>query len=127
MKESPSARLFVILARKAPVGVILRRGPSNHVQLIRWNMADDTFEQGQWFKGRIYERRCDISPNGTLLIYFAATYKEPLHSWTAISKVPWFAATALWPKGDGWNGGGYFTGSYSICLNHFEAKPHPDF
>ena len=124
-----SARLWVLLARDAAVAAIFRRGPSRQVQLIKWNLEDDTFEDGQWFKGRIYERRCDLSPSGTLLIYFAATHKEPLFSWTAISKLPWFTALALWPKGDCWNGGGHFIGPYRIHLDHFPSEniPHPDF
>jgi hypothetical protein len=111
------ARLYCLLAREARIGVIFRRGPSRQVLLIRWNMAKDSFEEGQWFKGRIYERRCDLSPYGDKLIYFAATYKAPLHSWTAISKPPWFTAVALWSKGDGWNGGGYFVTQNSVVLN----------
>ncbi|MGA2177905.1 MAG: hypothetical protein ABSH38_23330 [Verrucomicrobiota bacterium] len=124
-----TARLWVLLARDARVAAILRRGPSRQVQLIKWDLRDDTFEHGQWFKGRIYERRCDLSPAGALLIYFAATYKQPLQSWTAISKVPWFTAVAMWPKGDGWNGGGYFVGPYEIHLDHSqrESSPHPQF
>jgi hypothetical protein len=42
--------------------------------LIKWHLKSDTFEIGQWFKGRIYERRCDLSPSGELLAYFAAKY-----------------------------------------------------
>lgn len=38
------ARLFVLLAREASAGVILRRGPSKWVQLIKWNTDADTFE-----------------------------------------------------------------------------------
>ncbi|HVE15672.1 MAG TPA: hypothetical protein VNB29_03005 [Chthoniobacterales bacterium] len=129
MKKDASTRLWVILAREAPVAAIFRRGSSRHVQLIKWNLETDTFEDGQWFKGRVYERRCDLSPDGGLLLYFAATYKEPLQSWTAVSKLPWFTALALWPKGDGWNGGGYFTGLHDIHLDHFshEAELHPEF
>jgi len=130
MKPKPaSTRLWVLLAREAPVGVIFRRGPSKQVQMIKWNLADDTLEEGQWFKGRIYERRCDLSPDGTFLIYFAATYKKPLESWTAISRPPCFTALALWPKGDGWNGGGYFVGPRDIHLDHpaRASVPHPDF
>lgn len=131
MKKSSlsSTRLWVLIARKAPVAAIIRRGPSRQVQLIKWNLDKDTFEFGQWFKGRVYERRCDLSPSGTLLVYFAATYREPLRSWTAVSKLPWFTALALWPKGDGWNGGGHFIGPYDIHLDHFpgEDSPHPDF
>jgi len=116
-KKSP-ARLFVLLAREQPVGVIFRRGPSKQVLLIKWNLRKDTFETGQWFKGRVYERRCDLSPNGKFLIYFAAKQKPPLYSWTAISKPPYFTALALWRKGDCWNGGGWFLDNKMIRLNH---------
>lgn len=128
MQRTPAPRLWVILARETRMGVIFRRGPSRHVQMIKWGRDNDTFEEGQWFKGRIYERRCDLSPDGTFLIYFAATYKEPLLSWTAISKTPYFTALALWPKGDGWNGGGYFLGPMQIHLDHpiSESTAHPD-
>jgi hypothetical protein len=118
MNKAGSTGIFAILARSAPVGVILRRGPSRQVLLIKWNLASDTLEYGQWFKGRIYERLCDLSPSGDLLLYFAAKYKEPLRSWTAISKPPYLTALALWPKGDGWGGGGLFESELSIELNH---------
>jgi hypothetical protein len=131
MKVKPKShcRLWVLLARSARVAAIFRRGPSHQVQLIKWDLKDDSFEHGQWLNGRVYERRCDLSPAGTLVIYFAATYKEPLRSWTAISKVPWFTAVAMWPKGDGWNGGGYFKGPYEIHLDHpqLHGTPHPKF
>jgi hypothetical protein len=112
--------LFVILARKAPYGVIFRRGPSRHVRLIGWRTDSDTFEYGQWLKGRIYERRCDLSPRGHFLIYFAADFRRSreLDSWTAISRPPWLTALALWPKGDCWHGGGLFETEQTIFLNH---------
>lgn len=125
--KSP-ARLWVLLARDAPVGVIFRRGPSKQVLLIKWDTRRDRFEYGQWLKGRVYERRCDLSPNGKLLIYFAANQKPPLYSWTAISKPPYFTALALWPKGDCWNGGGWFVDDRRVRLNHpWEAHLHADF
>ncbi len=118
MTKTRSTRIFAILARSAPVGIILRRGPTRQVQLIKWNLGSDTLEYGQWLNGRIYERRCDLSPSGELFLYFAAKYKEPLRSWTAISKPPYLTALALWPKGDGWGGGGLFDSELSLQLNH---------
>src|SRR5262249_44616225 len=67
----PPCRLHVLLAREAPVAVILRRGPSAWYQVILWRTDRDTFEDGAWFKGRLYEERCDLSPDGELLLYFA--------------------------------------------------------
>jgi hypothetical protein len=110
--------VFVISARKAPVAVVLRRGPSKQVLLLKWNLITDKLQAGQWFKGRIYERRCDLSPSGDLLIYFAATFKPPLYSWTAISRPPFLTALALWPKGDTLGGGGVFDTDHSVRLGH---------
>jgi len=56
--------MYAILPRKAPFGAVFRRGPSKSVLLIGWNTSNDTFQQGQWLRGRIYERRCDLSPDG---------------------------------------------------------------
>jgi 3',5'-cyclic AMP phosphodiesterase CpdA len=132
-KPAP-ARLFMILARKSPTAVIFRRGPSHWVQLIKWNTETDGFEFGQWFHGRIYERRADLSPDGSLLIYFAQKIsvrtlkdQEFKHSWTAISKAPYFTALALWPKGQNWDGGGLFKDNKTVLLNHEKevANPHP--
>lgn len=113
----PSCRLFAILARRTLAAVVLRRGPSGHVLCVRWDRARDAFEEGQWLKGRIYERRCDLSPSGTYLLYFAAKWGTPMATWTAISRPPHLTALALWPKGDAWGGGGMFEDERSIVLN----------
>jgi PAS domain-containing protein len=57
-------RLYAILARDKPVAAVFRRGPSKQVLLLTWNTATHEITPGQWFKGRIYERRCDLSPSG---------------------------------------------------------------
>lgn len=117
-----SVRLYVILARDAHRAVVFRRGPSKQVLLILWHTDTDTFYEGQWLKGRIYERRCDLSPSGERLIYFAANYKEPYYSWTVVSKPPFLKALAFWKKGDGWGGGGLFKSESDILLNHREGE-----
>jgi hypothetical protein len=113
-----STRLFVIPAREARVAAVLRRGPTKQVLLLRWNLADDTFEAGQWFNGRVYERRCDLSPAGDRFIYFAASHRPPYGTWTAVSRLPCFTALAVWPKGDAWGGGGLFRTDDEILVNH---------
>jgi hypothetical protein len=110
--------MYAILARKSPWAVIFRRGPSRQVLLIRWNTQTDVFQIGQWFKGRIYERRCDLSPQGDKLIYFAASFRKPYYSWTAVSTPPYLTALIMWPKGDTWGGGGLFETDKRISLNH---------
>lgn len=112
-----TARLYVVCATKAPVAVIFRRGPSKQVQLIKWNLKTNRFDYGQWFKGRIYERRCDLSPSGDMLIYLAANQKKPYYAWTAISKPPYLTALALWPNVGTWGGGGLFLSERHIAVN----------
>jgi hypothetical protein len=90
--------------------------------LVQWRTDTDQFQEGQWLKARIYERRCDLSENGKRLIYFAANHKKPYYSWTAISKPPFLTALALWPKGDCWGGGGLFEKNHQILLNHRAAE-----
>ena len=134
-KQGPvPARVFFLLARQAPVGVIFRRGPSDWVEVIKWDTDRDTFEVGQWFRGRIYERRSDLTPDGSLLIYFANKInlrtladREYTKAWTAISRPPYLTALALWPKGDCWHGGGLFETNSSVVLNHKQevSRPHP--
>jgi hypothetical protein len=128
-------RLSILFAREAPVAVIFRRGPSKWVQVTKWNTADDTFEPGQWFHGKIYDKRSDLSPDGSLLLYFAQKITgkslqdaEYTYAWTAISKPPYLTALALWPKGDCWHGGGHFLDAKTIELNHKSnvANAHPN-
>jgi hypothetical protein len=132
--RSVPCRLYFLLAREAPVGVLFRRGPSRWGRLIRWDLTNDVFEPGQWFHGRLYERRADLSPDGTLLVYFAQKIGHPLmrgisvcaYSWTAVSHPRFLTALALWPKGDCWAGSGSFVDNRTLALNHPAAIPHPE-
>jgi hypothetical protein len=114
------ARLHALLARDAPVGVVIRRGPARRVALIGWERDGDRFRVGQWLAGRIYERRCDLSPDGRHLIYFAMNGRwsgRARGAWTAISRAPYLKALALWAKGDCWQGGGLFLSDGTYWLN----------
>lgn len=119
-----SARIHVLVAQSASVAVILRRGPSKQVCSILWDLRTNKFKLGQWLKGRIYERRSHISPDGKHMIYFAMNGKwdsETSGSWTAISKAPYLKAIVLYAKGDCWNGGGLFIDSKNYLLNELYA------
>jgi hypothetical protein len=129
--KAPPPRLFVVLARDAPVGLILRRGPARWYHLVRWHTGEDRFESGAWFRGRLYEERCDLSPDGELFLYFAmqgsrfpTSYKG---TWTAVSRAPWLHALVLWPHGDTWGGGGRFIGPRKVALRTgMPLLTHPD-
>ena len=113
------ARLHVLLARDAPIGLVIRRGPSDSVATILWNRDTDDFRIGQWLKGRINERRSDLSPDGKYFIYFANGKWRPESEgmWTAISRSPYLKAIAMYPRGDCWHGGGLWTNGNSYWLD----------
>jgi hypothetical protein len=125
------ARLHVVLAREASKAVIVRRGPSNWARIILWHTDTDTFEGGQWLRGRIFGERCALSPDGSLFLYFAMQWHKARGgyrgTWTALSKPPYLTALALWPLGSTYGGGGIFIDNRTILLNYaFSDKPHPD-
>lgn len=99
-------------------GVVLRRGPTKQVCAIAWNRRENRFKLGQWFKGRVYERRTDLSPDGKYLLYSATAGRERdgLRSWTAISKAPYLTAIGLWDNTGSW-GGGLFSREDRFWLN----------
>ena len=122
----PSTRIFGIVARKSPRALILRRGPSKQVLAILWHTDTDEFHAGQWFKGRIHEHRCDLSPSGTRFIYYAESHRGPFKQWTAISRPPFLTALALWAGGGSFGGGGIFDGERAIRLNNGGLKLRPE-
>ena len=54
MNTSSPPRLRVLLARDVPVGLVIRRGPVREFSTFLWDRIHDTFQLGQWNKGRIY-------------------------------------------------------------------------
>ncbi len=108
-------RLHVITARDCSAALILLRGPSDVVATIGWDRATGRFEMGQWLKGRIYEYRSDLSPDGRHFVYFAG--KGGSRWWTAVSRAPWLRAIAFLPQSHTWHGGGAFTAPGEVWLN----------
>jgi hypothetical protein len=101
-------RIFGIHATRAPVVAVLARGPSRWMRLGRWDVERDTYQHGAWLAGTVYPQRCDLSPDGRWLAYFAL---KPSSSWdagwtyVAISRLPWFTALAAWGTGGTWTRG----------------------
>lgn len=122
----PPARLSILFARQAPLAVILRTGPVRATRMILWDTDRDTFTDGQWVRHKIYAPRCDLSPDGRYLIYFAYRHHDRtgrhLGGFTAISRPPWFRALAMLPFGSTWGGGGLFPDRRHV---HIQAlQPH---
>jgi hypothetical protein len=117
-RTPPTARVYAIVARDARTAVVFRRGPTKQVRMLRWDLATDRVEGGQWLSGRIYEERCDLSPDGALLVYFAGKFKPEVDTFTAISRPPFFTALAFWPDRGTWGGGGVFETNRRVALQY---------
>jgi hypothetical protein len=120
-----SCRIYALLSRNGKTAVVFRRGPSKHVLLLRWDLETDEIQQGQWLKGRIYERLSDLSPDGELLIYATSNFKKSktFESYCAISRPPYLTALALWPSLTGCRSSGSFQSNTSILLDNGSSPP----
>ena len=114
-------KLYCILARASATAVIFRRGPAKQIRLIRWDLGRHTFDCGQWFKGQIYVRKSDLSPDGSKLVYFAAKFRAPLRTWIAISTPPYFTAHVLWEGVGTWNDISLFDDNTTLALATYRA------
>ena len=69
------AHLHAILATQSPLAVLVKRGPGRCSGLFRWDRRSDTFENGQWLRQRLDHDAADLSPDGTLFVYFVNTQR----------------------------------------------------
>jgi hypothetical protein len=126
--DRPPARLAVILARDRPVAAVFRRGPTRWTRVITWRTDSDEIEPGDWFRGRLYDRRCDLSPDGSHLVYFAAAFGVGVpglnlgYAWSAVSRLPSLEPIVAWEKDHCWYGGGLFEDDYRLWVN----EPPPE-
>lgn len=118
--STPPCRLWVVMARRAPVAVILRRGPAAWYHVILWNTVKDSFEHGAWMRSRIYEDKCALSPDGELFVYFVHQGSRSgtpfTHAWTAVSRLPWLHALGVVPQGTTYGGGGWFLDDRTVTI-----------
>jgi hypothetical protein len=110
------ARLHVLLAREAPIGLVIRHGTAKSVCTLLWDRKKDRFTLGQWMRGQIHLDTCDLSPDGQHLLYSAQKYVNAdshVHSWTVVSRTPYLKAVAYYPRR--W-GGGWFVNDAEYCV-----------
>ena len=99
MRKLPPARIFGFVATEADVAVLLLRGPSSKVLMVRWNLATDEFELGQWLFATVFADRCALSAEGRLFRYYSQRVRpsyNTIYRLAAICRPPYFTALALW-------------------------------
>jgi hypothetical protein len=120
------------MASDAPVAVIFYRRSRLTTYCLhlayekRKNGFRDKLSMGSRFYGRIFPERCDLSPDGSLMIYFAMRGKltkgksDPA-TWTALCTPPWLKAHLFFPNGSTWGGGGLFLRDRRLVV--FDSPP----
>jgi hypothetical protein len=104
-------RLFGIPARDARIVAVLRRGPSGWSHVGRWDVETLTYDSGAWLHGTLYPQRCDLSPDGRWLCYFALKAGGAWSAgstYVAVSRLPWVTALAAWGTDGTWTRGLHF-------------------
>jgi len=122
MKEVP-ARVHVLLARTAPKAVLIVQKRSKLFHVVSWEYMADALQEGSWFNGKIYSRRCDLSRDGRHMLYFALGPTKEMFSWSAVCEPPFLKASMLWEHDDTWFGGGVFLGGGSLYMYLDEGTP----
>lgn len=105
-----------MVATRAPVAVVFRRGPAGYWHIGRWDLVSGEYEPGAWLRGTLYPRRCDLSPDGSLLLAFILKRTGPgflgptpgHRAYFTVSKLPWLFALAAWAESGTWTRGAYF-------------------
>jgi len=110
------ARLHVLLAREAPLGVVIRHGTAKSVCTLLWDRKKDKFSLGQWMRGAIDTLTADLTPDGKHFLYSARKYVHATmdtHAWTVVSRTPYLKAVAYYPRRQG---GGWFLNNRDYCV-----------
>jgi hypothetical protein len=122
-----TARIHLLAARTRPVVIVIRRKPTRVFHVLRWNTRLDTIEAGSWFYGRLYEKRCDVSPDGEWMVYFAAGSTRSVSStWTGLARPPWLKAVAFCPGSGTWLGGGFWRDAGTLCVTAYPGWANPE-
>lgn len=122
----------VLLASHAPVAVIFYRKSRLTTYCLhldyerRKSGYRDKLSKGSRFYGRIFPERCDLSSDGSLMVYFAMRgkrmqSKSDPSTWTALCTPPWLKAHLFFPNGSTWGGGGVFLRDRRLVV--FDSPP----
>lgn len=123
----PPPRLYAIVARKSPWAVVFRRGPSKWFHIFRWDLESGALEDGVWLHDMVYPRRCDLSDDGRLLVfYMRATVGETNDVFAGFLSLPAFQVRLHWLEGDTWGRGFAVCAETGTPVDEWETCIHVD-
>lgn len=110
-KEPTTPQLYVLRASSAARAVVFVSHRRKRWSLHLWDLDARHVERGGVFFGTLYPRRCDLSPDGRYLLYFAMKAPgAPAWPWqfSALSRAPWLACLLAWREAGTWTSGMHF-------------------
>jgi hypothetical protein len=93
-KTRSMACIHILVAKMAPVAVILRRKPTRTWHILKWDLLTDRLTPGSWFQGRLYPLRSDLSWDGNLMSYLAMGQTGEV--WSGICQPPLLKTLVHW-------------------------------
>ena len=94
-KHRGSGRLTIIVAKHAPVALVIRRQPTKLWSFFRWDLITDELTEGGSYKGVLWPLGCDISWDGRYWAFYVSTT-------SGICAVPDMQPVAEWENDYGW-------------------------
>lgn len=96
----PPPRLKLFFAKKAPVCVIIRRGPSRYSQMVIWNTETDEITEGQWVRGKVDFLTLNSTGTHAALGIMGGRARTPYEDQYAIfCRPPYFTALEVYVRG----------------------------
>jgi hypothetical protein len=114
-------RIHLLAAKEAPTVVILQRKRAKLYHIITVDTEKHLVTEGSWFRGRLYELKCDVSFDGEFMVYLAIGQGSgKFASWTGLCRLPWLKTLVdSETPGPNW-GGGYFADRKVLVTNGWE-------
>jgi len=115
--QSILPRIYCIPDPAGRVAAVIQTLPRKWWRLGRWDLVSGKYEEGAWFRGKLFPQRCDVSPDGRWFSYFAFKNDSdwPAGStYNAISRLPWLKALAAWEEYGTWSRGQYFVSNPNV-------------
>ena len=100
------SRVHFLAAKSAPTIVVIQRKRAKLFHILTVDALTHEFQEGSWFGGKLYALRCDVSPDGKFMVYFAMGAGGQI--WNGVCRLPWLKCLVEAGQNDTWSGGGFF-------------------
>lgn len=125
MTEKKDLKIQVLTRPNINTALIIVEKNKFSTGFFELNFLTDAVKEGQWLKGRIFDKWSDLSEDGKHIIYNAIKYnkiKTDKYEYTVLSKFPYFKALDFYTKGYTYDshGGGLFIEKNKYLLNEGE-------